>query len=65
MLGEDEISLNWRLDLTPVGRARSRSPHDFDRWANSLVLKGSIAYERLRVMQEFLCDSLIEIEFSI
>lgn len=53
MLGEDEISLNWRLDLTPLGKARSRSPYDFDRWANATVLKGSIAYERLRVTRKF------------
>ncbi len=52
MLGEDEISLNWRIDLSPIGRARSRSPHSFDRWASSLVLKGSVAYERLRVIKE-------------
>jgi len=52
MLGEDEISLNWRIDLSTVGRARARSAQDFDRWANSLVLKGSIAYERLRVRQK-------------
>ncbi len=52
MLGEDEISLNWRLDLSPIGRAQARSLHDFDRWANTLVLKGSMAYERLRVIKE-------------
>jgi hypothetical protein len=53
MLGEDEYSLTWRLDLPPIGRARSRSPMDFDRWNNLLTLQGSIAYERLRVIREF------------
>jgi hypothetical protein len=51
MLGEDEISLNWRLDLSPIGKARSRSLYDFDRWSNALVLQGSMAYERLRVIK--------------
>lgn len=53
MLGEDEFSLNWRLDLSPTGRARSRSPYDFDRWSSAVTLQGSIAYERLRVINEF------------
>jgi len=53
MLGEDEFSLNWRTDLLPIGRGRSRSVYDFDRWSNALVLKGSMAYERLRVNKEF------------
>lgn len=49
MLGEDEFSLNWRSCLLPIGRGRSRSLYEFDRWSNTLVLKGNIAYERLRV----------------
>lgn len=65
MLGEDEFTLTWRLDLPPVGRARSRSPLNFDRWANSMVLKGSIAYERLRVMKQFIVSGMIEIKYSI
>ena len=52
MLGEDEFSLNWRLDLIPIGRARARSLYEFDRWNTSLVLQGSLAYERLRVIKE-------------
>lgn len=51
MLGEDEINLNWRIGLSRIGRGRGRSAQDFDRWTNSLVLKGNIAYERLRVIQ--------------
>jgi hypothetical protein len=53
MLGEDDVSLNWRLDLPPVGRARSRSLYEFDRWGSSLTLRGSMAYERLRVVKKF------------
>lgn len=49
-MGEDEISLNWRHDLLPVGRARNRFPYDFDRVGSTLVLQGSLAYERLRVI---------------
>ena len=52
MLGEDEFTLNWRTALLPIGRARSRSVYEFDRWNNALVLQGSIAYERLRVIKE-------------
>jgi len=52
MLGEDEICLNWRTELLPIDRARSRSLHDFDRWSSALTLKGSIAYERLRVIKK-------------
>jgi hypothetical protein len=54
MLGEDEISLNWRLDLSSVERIRSRALYDFDRWANTLNLQGSMAYERLRVIKRIL-----------
>jgi hypothetical protein len=53
MLDEDEFSLNWRIDLSPIGRARSRSVFDFDRSHNTIVLHGSYAYERLRVIKEF------------
>jgi hypothetical protein len=52
MLDEDEISLNWRIDTTPIGRARSRSVYDFDRTGDSIVLPGSIAYQRLREMEQ-------------
>ena len=52
MLDEDEISLNWHIDTTPIGRARSRSAYDFDRTGDSIVLPGSIAYERLREMEQ-------------
>jgi hypothetical protein len=52
MLGEDEICLNWRTELLPIDRTRSRSLHDFDRWSSALTLKGSIAYERLRVIKK-------------
>ena len=51
MLGEDEISLNWRLDLSSIDRIRSRALYDFDRWSNTLNLQGSLAYERLRDME--------------
>ncbi|CAF0751621.1 unnamed protein product [Adineta ricciae] len=52
MLGEDEISLNWRMDLSPMGRSRCRSAFEFDRSNNPLVLKGNIAYERLRDLEQ-------------
>ena len=52
MLDEDEFSLNWRVALSPVGRARARSLFEFDRTNNTLVLQGSLAYERLRVIKE-------------
>jgi hypothetical protein len=52
MLDEDEFSLSWRMGLSPIGRARSRSVYEFDRWNNPAVLKGNIAYERLRVINE-------------
>lgn len=52
MLDEDEISLNWRIDTTPIGRARSRSVYDFDRGGDSIVLPGRIAYERLKEMEQ-------------
>ena len=48
MLDEDEIALNWRIDTTPISRARSRFLYDFDRTGDSLVLPGNIAYQRLR-----------------
>ena len=48
MLDEDEIALNWRIDTTPISRARSRSLYDFERTGDSIVLPGSIAYQRLR-----------------
>jgi hypothetical protein len=51
MLGEDEIALNWHIDTTPLGRARSRSVYDFDRMGDIRVLPGRIAYERLREME--------------
>ena len=59
MMGEDEISLNWRTDLLPIGRARNRFPYDFDRAGNTLVLQGSVAYERLRVITEVRCACAI------
>jgi hypothetical protein len=52
MLDEDEISLNWHIDTTPIGRARSRSVYDFDRTGDTIVLPGRIAYERLREMEQ-------------
>ncbi|CAF3879351.1 unnamed protein product [Adineta steineri] len=51
MLGEDEINLNWRADLLPIGRARRRTLYEFNQLNNTLVLKGSIAYERLRDLE--------------
>ena len=48
MLDEDEIALNWRVDLTPIGRARSRSVYEFDRFGDAMALPGRIAYQRLR-----------------
>lgn len=53
MLGEDEFTLNWRAEFLPTSRGRSRSVYDFDRWCNSMALKGNIAYERLRVIYKF------------
>jgi len=52
MLDEDEISLNWHFDTTPIERARSRSVYDFDRTGDTIVLPGRIAYERLREMEK-------------
>lgn len=52
MLDEDEINLSWRIDTTPLSRVRSRSVYDFERGGESLVLPGSIAYERLREMEK-------------
>lgn len=52
MLDEDEINLSWRIDTTPLSRVRSRSLYDFERGGESLVLPGSIAYERLRDMEK-------------
>ena len=42
------MALNWRVDLTPIGRARSRSLYEFDRFGDSMALPGRIAYQRLR-----------------
>jgi hypothetical protein len=52
MLDQDEIALNWRIDTTPIGRARSRSHYDFDRIGDSTALPGRIAYERLRESEQ-------------
>ncbi|CAF3015656.1 unnamed protein product [Rotaria sp. Silwood2] len=52
MLDEDEIVLNWYIDTTPIGRARSRSLYDFDRINEPIVLPGNIAYQRLREMEQ-------------
>lgn len=52
MLDEDEIALSWRIDTTPISRGRSRSHYDFERGGESIVLPGSIAYQRLREMEK-------------
>lgn len=52
MLDEDEITLNWHIDTTPIGRARSRSLYDFNRIGETSALPGRIAYERLREMEQ-------------
>jgi hypothetical protein len=52
MLEQDEIVLNWHIDTTPIGRARSRSIYNFDRTGNTIVLPGRIAYQRLRDTEE-------------
>lgn len=51
MLGEDEITLNWFIDTTPIDRGRSRSLYDFDRVGGNRVLPGRLAYERLRELE--------------
>lgn len=52
MLDEDEIVLSWHIDNTPFERIRSRSLYDFNRINEPVVLPGSIAYQRLRDMEQ-------------